>query len=751
MFTGWFKTGSAEAAAAPRGQALQRPGTLAAVAAPALLLVLALVLRLVVWRWREFYPLGGDEQEYLNQALTLLREWRYTELLFMRPPLYGILLASWIVLVDSLVQNLRLVQAVISALTVVPIWLLTAAVRDRLLQGRTEEVRKRRTYRYAPHLAALLVALNYTLAANATEMLTETVFLFGLAWLFWLLVVAGDAGPLRTESPLRTGGPQRPGDPVRPGGRTLRAGAAGLVLGLLALTRSVALPLLPLGVVWLLLGGRRGVRPAIVYALCALLVVLPWTTRNYITYGGLIVIDTTGAENLWLDNDPAGREAVKRQLYAMGDDRLARQQLAAERGIEVIAADPQRFAQKAGGELLKFTALEYSDDMRARQAIWISPAEVWARLVLGDAMWLLLMLGGASGLTLMTLRGANDGARGWVGLRTRLAEPAWLFWPWALYVVLTAMVFHVELRYRLPLYPVLLVSTALLPLLWQTTTLRGRLLSLVPAGLCLALLLLHRPYPDLAWQLAAKHFQLARAEQALARGDLMAARSAGLAALEHDEGSALAQVALARAALLDGNQAEAETWLRDAIAAEPAHAHAHLVLGDLQRSRGELEAAREHLAFETTSLQDLQRWSRQRVISAPPTELDIGGGLDLGFITGFHAGEAGGWRWTQEQAMIDLAAHEGATLQLRLAAGRPASAPLPIVEVLVNGQPAGQITVANEWQTYELALPAGTANSDTISVELRSQTFRPRAYDQASPDGRRLGVMVDRVRIDGQG
>src|SRR5262249_40906043 len=135
-----------------------------------LVFIVALGLRLLVWRWHEPYPLGGDESEYFNQALTLLRDHRYVELKLMRPPLYTGFLAACMYLFDSQVQRLRLAQALIGALTVVPIYLLTR----RLFGARRIAL-----------IAALLVALDYTLAANATELLTETLFLFGLATFFW--------------------------------------------------------------------------------------------------------------------------------------------------------------------------------------------------------------------------------------------------------------------------------------------------------------------------------------------------------------------------------------------------------------------------------------------------------------------------------------------------------------------------------------------------------------------------------------
>jgi hypothetical protein len=718
----------------------------------AALVSVALVLRLVVWQWREFYPLGGDEQEYLGQALTLLQEKRYVELRLMRPPLYGLFLAGSIWLVDSLVQNLRLLQAVISAATVIPVWLLTAELVTWYNLGH-------RVRRLLPGLAALLCAASYTLAANATELLTETLFLFGLTTLFWLLV--------RTAAR-----PQR-----------LLTGVAGVILGMLCLTRAVALPLLPLGALWLLLAtqpppvstpkrspflvSRFSVLSALFFLAGTLLVVLPWTARNYATYGGLILIDTTGAENLWLDNDPAGREAVKAQLYAMGEDRLARQQLATQRGIDVITNNPTRFAGKAWGELQAFFALEYADDMRDRQAIWIPPAEVWTRLLLGDALWLLLILGGTVGLTRCAIAGFVTRAPGNAGMDgpdarnfrqkvvAHLRNPVWLFLPWVLYVVLTAMLFHVELRYRLPLYPVLLPYAALtlVPLERVSHSANRRrliMLPLVPVLLIIGLMLLHRPYPAMAWQLGWKHIHLAQAERALVRGNTAAATDAAQAALAHDPESILARVALARAARLADAPDRAETILREAVDILPAHPQPHLLLGDQLRQQGEPAAARPELRYETASLQDLQTWSQRWFTTPPPAALDIGGGLDLGMLRGFHAPEADGWRWTTDVAQVRLTAPVDADrLELRLASGRPEAAPAPRLEVRVAGQSLGRFRVAAGWRNYTLLLPTSAADgTSTMVIELHSTTFTPRRYDPTSADGRTLGVMVDQIRLE---
>ena len=250
----------------------------------AAILLAALALRLQVWRWHRLYPLGGDEREYFDQALTWLQGNGYRDLPLMRPPLYPAFLAGVFQLFDSQVQRVRLVQAVVSTATVYLQWLLARLALDPPGRG------------VAPLMAAALTGLSFTLAANATELLTETTFLFGLTLVFCLLLAAG-----RASAP-----------------RGSLAALGGVAVAVLTLLRSVALPLLPLGCFWLafVAAHRRGLwsRPSrgastagLLFLAAGALTIAPWTIRNYFAYGRPIIVDTTGAENLWLDNDPAGR------------------------------------------------------------------------------------------------------------------------------------------------------------------------------------------------------------------------------------------------------------------------------------------------------------------------------------------------------------------------------------------------------------------------------------------------------------
>jgi tetratricopeptide (TPR) repeat protein len=703
----------------------------------ALLFLLGLALRLAAWQWREFYPLGGDEREYLAQALTLLRERRYVELELMRPPLYTIFLSACIYLFDQLIQRLRLIQALIAALTVPLVGLLARELA--LAHGRERSAARDSL------VAALLAALSYTLALAATELLAETVFLAGLSLCLWLIVRAARVG------------------------RWPWALAGGLCLGALALTRTVALPLLPLGALYLLAAGWR-VRPeaqpsgiahrhsfvraslvALIFAFATALVIAPWTLRNYLAYGAPILIDTTGAENLWLDNDPAGRDAAKAQLLALGDDRAARQELALVRGRAAILADPARFAAKAWGELTRFFALEHADALRDKPAIWLPRAEVAFRLLLGDGIWLLMIFAAAIGLWLMPAA-------------PRGVDPRWLLVPWALSLVVSCMVFHVEARYRLPLYPALLpyaafgLSALVAKIMRRETISFSRLTRPALAALTLVaiagLTLAHRPYLAEGTLLARKHLRLWQAERALSQEQPGAAAGYAEAALRLDPRSALARVALARAALAQGDASAAEAWLREAIASIPAHPHAHLLLGDLLRAQGRLDEARAELGYETGSLEDLQAWAvatfPRRALSA---RLDLGD-LDLGRVRGVYPciqsdcpvpRLAEPYRWTSGEARLLVDRPASGRLRLFVAAPRPAAA--PTLTVLLDGQVIGDSRLSPGWQILDLPLPPGAPGPGWLS--LRVETFRPRENDPASPDARELGIQVDWVETVG--
>lgn len=703
----------------PWKQTLARPPT-RTVLLLALFTLAALILRLRALSWHALYPLSGDEIGFFEQARAFVQGRGYHELELMRGPAYPLFLALIFRFFGAEISAARLVQALLGTATV-PLLFLWAG---------------RRHGRRAGLAAAALGALFFALIVQSTFLLTETLFLFlyllGMVLLEWTV-----------EQPSRW-----------------IAVLTGAVFALAALTRSIGLPLIGLAAVAMLLRPSHRPFPApapppsaspsrrsrfqslamagLVLA-GAMLVLAPWTVRNAIVHRAFIVVDTTGATNLWLDNDPTlGRDAVKRELlkYAEGE----RQGLAMRNGLAAIVAHPGWFLEKCWNQAREFFALEYFDDFLARPAIWYPAGEVWARVLLGDGLYLLLMAAGLVGLA---------------GSRTRLKALDLL---WLAYVLGSSMLFHVELRYRLPFLVALTpYAAAVLAHPRQVLTfLRRRPARAILAGLALfafgGVLLAHADYPALGYQVALKRIYLACGKSALQRGDWAGAVERAEAALSVYPESAEARVLLARALRAQGRAAEAERVLRQAIAYRSGHPHPHLLLGDLLRQLGHTEEALPELAYERNSLEDLQQWAWDNFATALPNALDMGTGLELGYIHGWHLPERTvegvSFRWSDEHVVFRLAEPSACPLRLhlRMAAGRPEGLPLPQVKISLNGRTLGCLTVENGWHDYSLEVPAVSPGS-ALLFELDSSTFRPHAYDPHLDDNRALGVMVDRLEL----
>ena len=704
----------------------------------------ALALRLLALSWHAPHPISGDEEVFFEQARTFVQGHGYHDFEFMRGPLYPLFLAVIFRLFGAEISTARLVQALLSTVTVPLIYLWT---------------RGRHGTR-AGLIAAALGALYFGFAVQATFLLTETLFLL----LFALGMVLLEWRTARELFPLGPpGGTEHSPSGHRPAWLPL---AGGIVFGLATLTRSIGLPLVLLAAVGCALIPRPGpgrgtapegesgtgtpsrpirrvwvrLRPAVLVLAGAAIVILPWTVRNTLVHHAFILVDTTGTTNLWMDNAPElGRDRVKAELlrYPEGE----RQPLAVREGLRAIATQPAWFLDKCWQEVKKFFSLEYFDDFLARPAIWYTPGEVWARVLLGDELYLLLMAAGLIGLA---------------GSRTRWKALDLL---WLAYVPATTTLFHVELRYRLP-FLLALIPYAALGLahpVRTTALLRKRPLRAVLAGLALlaltGTLLAHASYPALGLQVASKRLHLVLGEWALQRGDAREAAVQARSAIAAYPESSEARVLWARALRAEGYDVEAEAALRQAIDYRSGHPHPHLLLGDLLRAQGRLEEALPELAYERNSLEDLQRWAWESFAQDVPGDLDMGSGLELGSVLGWHLPERNGegttFRWTDERVQFRLAAPAGSgpgRLTLRLAAGRPADLPLPTIEVWLEGEQLARFPIENGWHTYAVEI-GELSPGTTPCFELRAGTFHPHQVDPHLDDNRPLGVMVDWIRL----
>jgi 4-amino-4-deoxy-L-arabinose transferase-like glycosyltransferase len=128
--------------------------------------------------------------------------------------------------------------------------------------------------------AALTALYPYMLYQNLTVNDTA-IFTCLLVLAVWLAYRAGDAASMRW------------------------AATTGAVLGLAALTKSLALLLVPLWGLWWMrrLGWRRGLRAAAVTTLAAALVIAPWVARNTALHGRFVFISTNGGSNLHQGNN----------------------------------------------------------------------------------------------------------------------------------------------------------------------------------------------------------------------------------------------------------------------------------------------------------------------------------------------------------------------------------------------------------------------------------------------------------------
>jgi uncharacterized membrane protein len=142
--------------------------------------------------------------------------------------------------------------------------------------------------------------------------------------------------------------------------------------------------------------------------------------------------------------------------------------------------------------------------------------------------------------------------------------------------------------------------------------------------------------------------------------------------------------------------------------------------------------------------------------TAGPFTLDVGDRDDL-HVVRFHAKESTEGRlvrWTQDASELAITGTTGTEREVVLTmsdGGRPAAATPARVEVFFNGTSIGAAEVVPGFREYRFVLPAalaeGASRSDAPAVlRLVSTVWSPRLILNG-PDGRELGVMLDKVTV----
>jgi hypothetical protein len=204
--------------------------------------------------------------------------------------------------------------------------LLTWALARRLFPERERAAR----------LSAWVVALYPMLALFPLALATENLFL--------PLLLASLLALLRAEASRRW----------------TDFALAGLLLGLLALTRSVVMGFAGLALAWLWFGARAR-RGAFIVLTALLTVTMPWAARNSFLHGRFVGIESSMGYNLYLGYHPQSTGTfyygISLDLIPMLDDGQ-RDLLGRQKALEFVRADPGRVPYLMARKLGYFFGLE---------------------------------------------------------------------------------------------------------------------------------------------------------------------------------------------------------------------------------------------------------------------------------------------------------------------------------------------------------------------------------------------------------
>lgn len=694
------------------GRPRETPPSLRALLADpwlAAILLLALAVRILVWRIAPYTERIGDEGEYYSAAAILADGRGFSFLdqsIWLRPPLYIVALAAFFRLFGTATEPVWIAQMLLGLATIVLVYLLGRSYAER---------------RAVARLAATFCAIYLPFAVYARLLLSETLFTFLIVLAFFALARHARGGG---KWPLIV---------------------AGGALGGAILTRGLALPFLAAIPLWALtLGGRgrridwRGVigRSALVIGV-ALALLAPWTARNAIVYHRLIPADTTGGYNFWLgalQGQNTGQiDTTLRAIPNQGD----RQTLAWARGLEVVRADPGAYLGKS---------------LREAGDLWRINIGAYERLTRGYALgrvpipWLGLTLALDDLLYLLALPLA---ALGWVGAG-RPSDRRLLFL-WLAFNTVAGAIFFAITRFRLPLMPFVFLLAArgvfaVPPLLRDALANNLGIPRSWYASASVAALAIALVFPSFTFDQfrvgvanAPDNDRLTRGYALLASGQTDAALAAFTAIRPDDP---FRPTALAAVAHAQGQDDRALAGLNDDL--DPTGAT--LLRGDILRAQGKLTGAREALNYREIRVLNPTAEAWAHLNPPPQARLDVGDGLDLGYLRGLNLDESDAdgttYRWTTDSADLRVAAPANpgaATLHLRLRGYRPVGT-IPPVRISVGGRTLGTITPTTTWQTYDFPLTGTSAPDGWLVVNLATPTFVLSYADQ-----RQLGVMVDWV------
>lgn len=231
----------------------------------------------------------------------------------------------------------------------------------------------------------------------------------------------------------------------------INAALVGAVSALAMLTRPTLLLIAAIAAIFAISARRFSYAAVIIAAF--LIVIAPWTIRNYITYDRVILTTVAGGYDLWLGNNPGADGGVHPTpeivAYSQSHDILETSEYGSQQFKQFILHSPLHFAWLTVQRSIAYFSIArpyafwfYFDEHPLAQKIVLGLSIIWS--------FLLFALG---------LAGA------WLAWRSRDRRSRWII-ALAASLPLSVVFILVETRYRLPIYPFLALFGGLFVAQW---------------------------------------------------------------------------------------------------------------------------------------------------------------------------------------------------------------------------------------------------------------------------------------------
>lgn len=508
------------------------------------------------------------------------------------------------------------------------------------------------------------------------------------------------------------------------------AALAGLAFGLGGLARTVGLAFVPVAAAFLLMRYRgRGWKPAAALVLAAALPIVPWAVRNRVLLDDPSPIESASVANLLIDNVYVDGERYDRLEHFVFKETTpsARRERAMEFVEQGLRKRYHLIPAKVRHNVTHFLRPEGLWVLLGVQHPW--PAWRHVLSIAFDDVWLILI----PPLFLVWLVAGRG------PLRAILL--AWT----ALYLFLILVVFHSEIRYRLPLAPYAMAGAAGGLAVLARGGRRGRARIAALAGAAVIALVSLAPFAGPAWRGVIAAVRLQDAGGALSRGDAAAAAAAASRAAAADPTSTWPWIRYARWLVRAGRPADAlEAYARAAPLRElpwepPATRPALLAeVGRAEEARAAAdEANRQALLFDSWIQLDVA-W---RALPAPRTDEVLLARGDLGAVRDFLQPK-GDHRWSRPRAEVRMRPRtvaSGYELVIEMGAPPPAPDEERDVQVTVDGGDVRRLRIGPAFAEYRFPVPAPA--DGVVDVALRARPWTRSGQSAAQ------GVAVRRVAL----